>query len=35
MAIAEYLKNIFFRFRDKGETYQAAYDKYNSFVKGE
>ena len=35
MAIAEYLKNIFFRFRDKGETYQAAYNTYNSFVKGE
>lgn len=29
---AEYLKNIYFRFRDKKPEYQAAYDKYNKFV---
>ena len=29
-AIAEYLKNIYFRFRDKSPEYQAAYEKYNS-----
>lgn len=34
-AIADYLKNIYFRFRDKGASYQAAYDKYNDFLKGE
>lgn len=32
-AIAEYLKNIFFRFRDKGDEYQASYDKYNNYLK--
>lgn len=33
VALAEYLKNIYFRFRDKDASYQAAYDKYNSIVK--
>lgn len=32
-SLAEYLKNIYFRFRDKGDAYQAAYEKYNEFVK--
>lgn len=31
-ACAEYLKNIFFRFRDKDEQSKANYDKYNKFV---
>jgi len=30
-AIAEYLKNIYFRFREKSDEYKAAYEKYNSF----
>ena len=34
-AIADYLKNIYYRFRDKSESYKAAYEKYNSFMKGE
>jgi tetratricopeptide (TPR) repeat protein len=29
---AEYLKNIFFRFRTKGDSYKQAYDKYNSYL---
>ena len=29
---AEYLKNIFFRFRDKEASYQEKYDKYNQFA---
>ena len=29
---AEYLKNIFFRFRDKDASFQANYDKYNQFA---
>lgn len=29
---AEYLKNIFFRFRDKDASYQEKYDKYNQFA---
>lgn len=33
ISLGEYLKNIFFRFRDKGESYQANYEKYNEFVK--
>ena len=33
VAIAEYLKNIYFRFRDKSADYQTSYDKYNEFVK--
>ena len=32
VACAEYLKNIFFRFRDKSEEYKAKYDKYNDFT---
>lgn len=32
---AEYLRNATFRLREKGQEYQAAYDKYNAFVKGE
>lgn len=31
-ACAEYLKNIYFRFRDKNEEYKTAYDKYNSYL---
>ena len=31
-AAAEYLKNIFYRFRDKDEQSKANYDKYNQFV---
>ena len=29
---AEYLKNIFFRFRDEKPEYQANYDKYRKFA---
>jgi len=32
-AIAEYLKNIFFRFRTKGDDYKAKYDFYNNLLK--
>jgi tetratricopeptide (TPR) repeat protein len=28
--VAEYLKNIYFRFREKGESYKAGYEKYNA-----
>lgn len=28
--VAEYLKNIYFRFREKNETYMAGYEKYNA-----
>ncbi len=31
--VAEYLKNIYFRFRDKGDEYQKAYEKYSSLTK--
>lgn len=31
-AVAEYLKNVYFRFRDKDASYQEAYDKYNKFL---
>lgn len=34
-AIADYLKNIYYRFRDKSADYQAAYEKYNNMLKGE
>lgn len=34
VSLGEYLKNIFFRFRDKGDEYMASYEKYNDFVKG-
>ena len=32
--IAEYLKNIFYRFQDKGANYQDGYNKYDAFLKG-
>jgi Flp pilus assembly protein TadD, contains TPR repeats len=32
---AEYLKNIYFRFRDKSADYAAGYEKYNKFLQGE
>ena len=32
--IAEYLKNIYYRFYSKGEQYEAGYNKYNAIVKG-
>ena len=32
VACAEYLKNIFFRFRDEDPSFQANYDKYNQFA---
>lgn len=35
MAIAEYLKNIYFRYRTESPEYMAAYEKYNNFIKGE
>lgn len=31
-AVAEYLKNIYFRFRSKGDSYQQAYEKYNAIM---
>ncbi|MFA6335326.1 MAG: tetratricopeptide repeat protein [Bacteroidales bacterium] len=31
--VAEYLKNIYFRFREKGPEYKAGYEKYNSHLK--
>ena len=31
--VAEYLKNIYFRFRDKGDEYQKNFDKYNELAK--
>lgn len=30
--VAELLKNVYFRFRDKNEEYKANYEKYNSFL---
>ncbi|MEN6619623.1 MAG: tetratricopeptide repeat protein [Rikenellaceae bacterium] len=30
--VAEYLKNIYFRFREKSETFKAGYEKYNSYL---
>ncbi len=30
--VAELLKNVYFRFREKNADYQAAYEKYNSFL---
>lgn len=33
VAIAEYLKNIYFRLREKNADYQAAYEKYNNMLK--
>lgn len=32
LACAEYLKNIYFRFREKGADYQTNYEKYNKYV---
>jgi tetratricopeptide (TPR) repeat protein len=32
LAIADGLKQIYFRFRDKDPKYQAGYEKYNSFL---
>lgn len=32
--VAEYLKNIFFRFRDKGEEYMQQYQKYDKLAEG-
>lgn len=32
-AVAEYLKNIYFRFRTKGDEYMNAYNKYNDYLK--
>lgn len=34
VAIAEYLKNIYFRLRGSDESYPALYEKYNNFMKG-
>ena len=34
-AIAEYLKNIYFRLREKNPDYPALYEKYNSMLKSE
>ena len=34
-AIAEYLKNIYFRLRDKNPEYEALSKKYDAFLKGE
>jgi len=33
--VAEYLKNIYYRFQDKDEKYKAGYEKYNSVLRGE
>lgn len=33
--VAEYLKNIYYRFITKGDEYKAKYDKYDAIVKGE
>ncbi|MBQ7222221.1 MAG: tetratricopeptide repeat protein [Bacteroidales bacterium] len=35
VAIAEYLKNIYFRYRTESPEYMAAYEKYNAIIKGE
>ena len=32
-AVAECLKNIYFRFRTKGDDYMKSYEKYNDFHK--
>ena len=32
VSLAEYLKNIYFRFRDKSPEYAENYEKYNSIV---
>ena len=33
VSIAEYLKNIYYRFVSKGDKYEAGYNKYNEIVK--
>ena len=33
VSIAEYLKNIYYRFSTKGGEYEAGYNKYNQIVK--
>ena len=33
VAIAEYLKNIYFRFRTQSDEYMAAYEKYDQIFK--
>ena len=33
MSIAEYLKNIYYRFSTKGANYEEGYKKYNEIVK--
>ena len=35
MAIAEYLKNIYFRLREKNPDYEALSKKYEAILKGE
>lgn len=32
MAVAEYLKNVYFRFREKNADYKAGYDKYVKYI---
>lgn len=32
ISVAEYLKNVYFRFRGEGDEYMAAYEKYNDYV---
>ena len=32
VSIAEYLKNIYYRFRDKGTQYEEGYNKYSTIV---
>ncbi len=34
-SIAEYLKNIYYRFQERDEKYVKGYEKYNSYIKGE
>ena len=33
LSLADYLKNIYFRFREKNTEYEAAYNKYNEYAK--
>lgn len=35
LSVAEYLKNVYFRFRTENADYQAKYDKYAAFTAGE
>lgn len=32
--VAEYLKNIYFRFREKGDNYRKGFEKYDAYTKG-